>query len=345
MKIRKILLLLFPMMVVAIVSCNNDDDGTSTTPPRDRQEVYDEDKVEIDDFLATHYYNYEDFDFDNPYSEANDSFRIVFDTIIPGETDDKIPLIDRPELKFKMVEDSEGIEYKLYYLDVREGAGNVVHFTDRVQVIYEGSTIPSDDVFEEIVNEAPLSLISVGSDYGIVQGLASAFTEFKTSTSFTSNGDGTVQYHGHGIGAVFIPSGLGYFNQTTANFSSYTPLIFKFYLMERTVLDHDLDGIPSYLEDIDGNLNAYDDDTDGDLAPNFVDNDDDGDLVLTIDEVDFPEPYTITLGDPDPVFAENEYEISREVNGTVVTIKTVVLTDTNDDGIPDYLDPDTAIED
>lgn len=351
MNLRKLLFNLLPILVL-IASCNKDDDGGNVTPPRDRQEVYDEDIVEIEDFLSTHFYNYEDFDFINPDNEANDSFHIVFDTIA-GDNSDKTPLIDllnnpdsgKGELKVKTVTDSEGIEYSLYYLVVREGAGNTVHFTDRVHSIYEGMSIPENYVFDYSVTPVRFSLITTATENGVIQGFSEAMVEFKTSSSYTENGDGTTSYHGHGIGAVVIPSGLGYFNSPLTGVDAYTPLVFKFSLLEREIMDHDGDNIPSYLEDLNLNGNIYDDDTDGDLSSNFLDTDDDGDLVPTADEVDYPEPYVINLGDPDPVFADNEFEYQRENNGGVITIRTVVLTDTNGDGLADYLDPDTAIED
>ncbi len=53
---------------------------------------------------------------------------------------------------------------------------------------------------------------------------------------------------------------------------------------ETTYIDDDEDGIPSELEDINGNGDLEDDDTDGDGIPNYKDNDDDNDNVLTIDE-------------------------------------------------------------
>lgn len=354
MKIRKIIIFLITLPII-INSCNNDDDGGSTiTPPRDRQEVYDEDLVKIEDYLATHFYNYEDFDFANPYSEANDSFQLVFDTIA-GDNSDKTPLIDllnnpglgMGELKVKAVTDDEGVEYDLYYLVVREGGGNSVHFTDRVYATYQGLTIPDNILFDNRVMPQPLGLVSSDLESGIIRGFAETLVEFKTATGYTENGDGTVQYHGHGIGATFIPSGLGYFNAYVNSIGdTYVPLIFKFGLFERVVTDHDADRIFSYLEDVDGNGNVYDDDTDGDLVPNYLDTDDDGDLVLTRDEIDYG-TYTVdtNLGETEPELASNEYEVDREETAGVITINTIILTDTNGDGTPDYLDPDTAIED
>lgn len=355
MKIRKIAIFFITLSII-VISCKNDDDSSNVTPPRDRQEVYEEDIVKIEDYLSTHFYNYEDFDFDNPYSEANDSFQIVFDTIA-GDNSDKTPLIDllnnpglgMGELKVKTVTDIEDVEYNLYYLVVREGGGNVVHFTDRVYTSYEGTTIPDNILFDNRVVPQPLALVSSNNENGVIQGFSESLVEYKTSTGYTENGDGTVQYHGHGIGASFIPSGLGYFNNFVLSIGdTYVPLIFKFYLVERIVLDHDNDNINSFLEDLDGDGNVFNDDTDGDLIPNYLDNDDDGDLVLTRNEIDYPiDPYIVdtNIGETEPEFAENEFELSRTEEAGIITIYTVILTDTNQDGIPDYLDPDTAIED
>ncbi len=81
----------------------------------------------------------------------------------------------------------------------------------------------------------------------------------------------------------------------------------------KTVLtEDDNDGIPAALEDINGNGNLEDDDTDGDDIPNYLDVDDDGDNVLTINEK------------PDP---DDNDDISDAL-------------DTDSDGIPNYLDND-----
>ena len=89
-------------------------------------------------------------------------------------------------------------------------------------------------------------------------------------------------------------------------------------------MDHDGDGIPSYLEDLDGDkiLFEQDDDFDGDGVPNYLDVDDDGDGVLTADEIE------VNDANEDGIITEDE----------------IIFTDTNNDGTPDYLDPDIAIE-
>lgn len=340
MKLRKITVVLFAMLFV-LSSCKKDDDGGfQAVPDRPRGEVYEEDIAEIEEFLQTHFYNYEDFDFTNPYSPANDSFQIVFDTIA-GDNSDKTPLIDMVD--FKIFPDS-GVDYKLYFLRVREGIGNVIHASDQASLSYEGTTT-TGFIFDSTINPVQLNLLTVGSQLGVVPGFQQGIIEFKTSTGYTENGDGTVTFNNHGIGTIFVPSGLGYFSQPVVGVDSYTPLIFKVNLFERTLLDHDLDKIKSYMEDLDGDGEVYNDDTDGDFLPNFIDNDDDNDGYLSRDELDYNEYIVDTnMGETEPVLAVNEFEYDRNDVSGVITIKTFVITDSNNDGTPDYLDINTIPE-
>ncbi|MFV0564487.1 MAG: hypothetical protein ACK5NB_01505 [Flavobacteriaceae bacterium] len=82
--------------------------------------------------------------------------------------------------------------------------------------------------------------------------------------------------------------------------------------IETLRMQDDNDGIPAELEDLNGNGDLTDDDTDDDDIPNYLDSDDDGDNVLTINE------------NPDP---NGDGDLSD-------------AQDTNEDGIPDYLDND-----
>lgn len=349
MNLRK-LILLFIGLVVIISSCNNDDDDMfEPIPDRPRDEVYEEDIVEIEDYLRTHFFNYEDFDLDNPESPANDGVEIVFDTIA-GVNSDKVSLMDQYDpnneglLKLKIVEDRD-VEYKLYYLEVRKGGGNTINFCDTASLTYEGSSM-TGDVFDSAVNPTNFSLITIPNvENGIITGLQQALLEFQTSTGFNTNPDGTIQYENNGIGAVFIPSGLAYFSQPIGAVPAYSPLIFKFGLLERTLRDHDIDRVWSYLEDLNGNGNAYDDDTDGDFTPNFIDNDDDGDGYLTRDELGY-NTYVVNtnIGETEPDLAEKEYEMSRTEENGIITIETFVMLDRNDDDTPDFLDKNTIPE-
>ncbi len=287
------------ILILGFYSCEKNDDDRETTPPRDRGEQYLVDIDSIEEFLTTHFYNYEEFEAD-PNST---SFEIEFDTI-DGVNSDKIPLID--QVDFKTVYDFEDVEYKLYYLKVREGLGESTTFGDSVIVKYKG-TLMNQNVFDSQVTPDRWFKL-----FETVQGFREALVEFKAATGYVEDVDGTFIFENFGIGAMFIPSGLAYYNAPAAGTTAYAPLIFKFHLLEVNDADQDNDGILNIYEDLDGDRNLYSDDTDGDLIPNFLDTDDDGDGIQTIHE-DLDED-----GDP-----TND--------------------DSDNDGIPNYLDEDSSI--
>ncbi len=296
-----------------ITSCrNDDDDDIQPIPLRNEAEVYGEDLIEIEEYLSSHFFNYDEFDFNAPYSAANDSFILKIDSIPEGNPDNKIPLIDMMSgtgmmgvLDFKIVEQN-GIDYKLYILKIREGLGDNLHSLDRAIVNYNG-ILTNDEVFDSAITPINFNLTSIGSIGGVVTGFREGLIEFKTATSVSTATDGVDIYKEHGIGAVFIPSGLGYFASAPPNIGAYTPILFTLNLIDRLDTDYDNDGIPSHLEDLDDDGDGFNDNTDGDNFPNFIDSDDDGDNVLTVDE---------DLND----------------NGDPTD------DDTNMDGIPNYLD-------
>jgi hypothetical protein len=126
-------------------------------------------------------------------------------------------------------------------------------------------------------------------------GWSEIFPQFRKGT-YTGNADGTVSYSDFGAGVMFIPSGLAYYASGSASIPAYSPLVFSFKLYEIQRLDHDADGIPSYLEDINRDGYVYDfrnttsypvtpttnaDDTDADGIPDYLDVDDDGDNYTT----------------------------------------------------------------
>ena len=356
MKIRIFIttILCFSMVVL---SCNKDDEDPEPEPVpiRDRQEVYDENIVEIVEYLENHFYNYEEFEQNPIYSDLsvmpynitpNDTFEVVFDTI-EGTNSDKTPLMD--QVVSKQVSDSEGIEYTLYYLVVREGLGGVIHSIDRVFANYKGLLIDGT-LFDSAVSAVPFDLTAVGTVGGVVDGFREGIIEFKAREGYSENGDGTVTSHNQGIGVVFVPSGLGYFSQTQAEIPAYSNLIFTFGTEKRALLDHDSDTVFSYLEDLNGNEDYFDDDTDGDNLANFVDVDDDGDGTLSVDEVEQKEyteddsmmPFTTndaaqTYYDTNLALDEILFSIVDNNDGTFI-LNTVVITDSNNDGTPDYLD-------
>ncbi|WP_323789709.1 hypothetical protein [Psychroserpens sp.] len=128
----------------------------------------------------------------------------------------------------------------------------------------------------------------------------------------------------------------------------------------RTVLvEDDNDGIPSILEDLNGNGDLEDDDFDNDGIPNYLDADDDGDNVLTITELtdfdnndDDGDPLTNpedTDGDGNPNYLDTDDDddgvLTRDEDLNSNLNPTDDNTNTPTDGsidLVDYLDNTTA---
>ena len=297
-KIHTILSLLLIVLSV-FVGCKSDDDDQNTNfvPARDRGEEAPLSTLIVEDYLETHFYNYEEFA--NP--PADFDYRIKFDTIA-GDNADKTPLIE--QVKSKMVKDrvKEGLEYKLYYLDVIEGGGDKPTFGDFATLSYEGIYINEETPAQPYSKLFDASFVPVKFDLTmVVNGFQDVLIEFNTATSLITNPDGTVSFEEFSVGAVFMQSGLGYYVNppATSAIPVYSQLIFTFQLYESETGDQDNDGIPTYMEDVNGNGLEEDDDTDGDVAPNFDDADDDGDGRPTRDEIIINSDGTITFPDTD----------------------------------------------
>lgn len=290
------------VFVSIIASCNNDseDDGLETIPPRDRGEESIAADIEIREFLETHFYNYEDFE--TPPTDFD--FKIVIDTI-SGDNADKTPLLSQVETKTATDLSEEDVNYSYYLLKARQGEGNAPTYVDSTLVTFEGKLI-NNNIFDGSVNPIWFDLIAT------IQGFQLGIIEFNGATGSTTNTDGTQTFENFGSGAVFMPSGMAYFNQPpSASIPLYAQLIFTFTLLEANEADHDNDGIPSINEDIDNNGSILDDDTDEDGIPNFADSDDDNDGILTRDEIEIDDDGNVTFPDSDG------------------------------DGTPDYLDSDS----
>lgn len=288
-------------LLLVTVSCKKDDEGPKIEPPRDRGEEAERSQKEIEDFLKTHFYNYEDFQNDP------DNFKMKIDTIA-GDNADKTPLFE--QVTSKEVKDvfDESVTYKMYILKVREGEGERPNFSDYTTTIYEGRNMRRE-LFDDRVRPVRMNLVDEPDRPGVIRGFQQGIIEFKGAAEVIPNPDGTITFKDYGIGAVFIPSGLAYFQIPPVGIiKPYDALYFMFELYASEVTDHDGDGIPSHLEDLNGNQYLLDDDTDGDGIPNYLDPDDDGDGRLTKDEI---------IVHPDG---------------------TLEFPDKNGNGIPDYLD-------
>lgn len=292
------------LIAVTVMSCKDDDDNNQEMiPDRDRDEVEQEDQEALAEYLDTHFYNYEDFE--NP--EEGFDYSIVIDTIA-GANSDKISLSESGliEKTFNFQE----VDYTVFILQVREGEGEKPKFTDDVYITYKGELL-NRTVFDQSLVPMWFNLVyDNGNARQAIPGFQAIFTEFRTASGHELNPDNTVDWNDdYGIGAAFLPSGLGYFSSGSGAIPAYSPLVFSFKLLEMNEADHDGDGIPSWMEDLNENGDVFDDDTDGDGTPNFMDPDDDGDQYPTRDEIIIHEDGTLEL------------------------------TDSNNDGIPDYLDP------
>lgn len=314
MKLKKFFTL--SLLALLVYSCDKNDDGPDFVPERDRGEQAIDDDQAIIEFLATHFYNYEEFE--NPSEDFD--YVVRFDTIA-GENASKIPVIDSDKLITKTV-NFRGVDQLLYVLKVREGEGDRPAFTDSTFVADRGQLL-NETVFEtnlqtpvwfdlsgyEARNPQNGNIIRIP---GLIPGFSNGITEFKAATGFEVNSDNTITWNNdYGVGAIILPSGLGYFSAARINIPSYSPLIFSVNLYTVNEADHDGDGIPSKLEDVNGDLDVFNDDTDEDGLSNHSDNDDDGDGTPTREEI--------------VINADGSVEFP----------------DSNGNGTPDYLDADT----
>jgi len=331
MKIKYYLLMVL-VFAMTFNACNkNEDDGPEIVPEIDRAGQQIEDKATLLTYLQTHYYNSGDL-----LGNLNPSISdLVITELAEGETlpVDHTFLIDDIETKTTILLETD---YEYYILRLNQGGGEAPNFTDRVRLNYSGNTLDGE-IFDSSINPVDFDLVA------LIPGWRRVIPQFNVSESFIENGDGTVSYTNSGVGVMFLPSGLGYYAAGATGISAYSSLVFKFEMFQTEVSDHDNDGLPSYIEDLNGNLNMVDDDTDGDVFnPNYVDADDDGDGVLTLNELE-PNEHTINLGEPEPVLGAKEFEISRSEEAGVITIKTVTIKDSNNDGLDDYLDENITI--
>ncbi|WP_231367578.1 FKBP-type peptidyl-prolyl cis-trans isomerase [Gillisia sp. JM1] len=302
---------LFILMVltsISIISCKKDDDNEpEPVPIRDLGEQAIEDDEALISYLQTHFYNEEDFQ--NP-AEGFD-YRIKFDSIA-GSNIDKTPLIDSDLLATKVVTRNE-VDYNIYILKIREGFGEHPTFADSTFQNYKGellNQISFDNTANPVWFDHPGTRTQGNPGIAVVA-LTETLVEFGGASNFSVNDDNTVQFtDDFGVGAVFLPSGLGYFSGSQGSIPAYSPLIFSFQLYKVNQADHDQDGIPSYLEDLDNDRIVANDDSDENRLPNYLDADDDGDGTLTKDE------------------------IIINADGSIV------FPDKNGNGIPNYLDPE-----
>lgn len=283
----------FIALTIIVSSCSKSDDN-SNEPLRNYAEQYVKDLDSIDNYIDTH------------YLEVDADYNVIFTEIPVGGTQLSIRQQTDYPLEFKMVQnDDHEVNYKVYYIKLREGINKRPSSVDSVHVAYRG-LLTTDFQFDLAQQPVWFQLED------LVSGWSKIIPEFKTGSYDTTEGPDAVNFQEYGAGIMFLPSGLGYYANTSSagNIAAYSPLVFTFKLMEVRYKDHDRDGILS-KDEMDPNdptklITEYD--TDGDGIPNFFDVDDDGDLILTKNEI---------IENPD---GTNTYP------------------DCNGNGIPNYLD-------
>jgi FKBP-type peptidyl-prolyl cis-trans isomerase FkpA len=275
----------FAIVTILIYSC-----GTSSTTPVDdfdyeAQALIDNDTLVK--FLKTHYFD-----------TSVDSVK----ALVSGQT---ALYDDTSKLKSMIVTDFD-VDYTLYYYVNREGAPDpdkgYPTVMDSVFVKYYGQRIVTTDSLSASVDTNSNIWFTLN---GVIRGWSHGFTNFKGGKNITDNGP--ITYENGGNGVLFVPSGLAYSNTGQGPILPNECLLFYIDLYDIVKdTDHDNDGIPSINEDIDGNGDSRDDDTDADGIPNFFDLDDDGDGTLTVNEDangdgnpanDFNDPNNPTLAD------------------------------------------------
>lgn len=347
MKLNKIVYA-FLLLAMVIVACSPDDPDFIPVEDRDRTEQQVTDKALLLTYLQTHYYNSDALSgMVNPGVDD-----IVITKLEAGQT---LPvgttlLINSVETKTTVFLETT---YEYFLLRLNQGGGNTSpNFSDKIRVEYEGRLVPNlddeldtndeDTVFDSAVTPADFNLVGFGANSGgVITGWQRVFPEFNSAASFTTGSN--VEFNDYGLGVMFIPSGLAYFSSQLVGIPSYSNLVFKFSLFQTEVNDHDNDGIPSYLEDLNNDLSTFDEDTDEDNLVNYVDPDDDGDGVSTRNELMRTE-YVINSGDPEPILASNEFELNRVESMGMITITTGKILDTNNNNIDDYLEADITID-
>lgn len=292
---NSILVLLFSLIIYA---CGDDNAFRNPFADVDHEALAISDNDSIVKFLKAHYYDPTE------------------DVLKPLETG-KTALFDDSKLKIKEVTENN-INYKLYVYVINEGSAapdpdkGFPTVVDSVFVKYAGRTF-SGTTFN--ANEFDSNTSGIWFNLNaVIAGWTYGMTSFKGgSLKKEANGDpfnGPITFLNSGKGIIFIPSGLAYPSSRAQNQSSNlvdTNLFFFVDLLDFVKdTDQDNDNVPSILEDLDGDGDVNNDDTDKDGLPNYFDADDDGDGILTKNEDangdgdptnDFSDPNNPTLPD------------------------------------------------
>jgi len=257
-------------LITLFAACKKDD-GPNIAPPRDYNVQYATEKVEIENFLKMHYMTVDPVTWDATF------------TAIP-EGGDQVSVWDQTDypLQHKMV-NSNDVDYTVYYITFTEGVGEQPTRADNVLVSYRG-TLLNGTQFDYVPFPQTASSLR-----GTILGWQEIIPFFKAGEYINVPGSpDPASYQNYGAGAMFLPSGLAYYNSVPSGLvSAYSSMVFTFKLYDQEYTDADGDGILNKDETVPG-VDIADYDTDGDGTPNYLDTDDDGDGYLTKDERRIP---------------------------------------------------------
>ena len=221
-------------LVLLFASCSDDDDadGGDVFTLSSLSEVEPVNRAEIQAFLKTHFYNYEEFQ--NP--PADFDFKILIDTIA-GDNSDRIPLIQQVDSAIINVNSADfttlfipteevNVPHQYYYLSARDGEGPSPTFADSTLVRFEG----------KLLN---LELFDASTDFiwfelpDTFRGFANGIANFRAGTpeGLTVNPDGTVSFSNSGIGLIVMPSGLAAFVSNAEEYLLMPVWLFKLKLV------------------------------------------------------------------------------------------------------------------
>ncbi|MDO6675691.1 peptidylprolyl isomerase [Tenacibaculum sp. 1_MG-2023] len=253
-----------------LYACGSDSNSVVDNFDHEAQALKDKDSIAK--FLKNYYFD-----------DTIDSIK----PIVAGKT----PLSEDTRL-IKKTHTENDIEYDLYHLVIEEGQspkGNPTEL-DSVLTNYQvWYTTKVDQLELSQTGTTPIwwNLTLSGSQFDAptpIRGWTLGIPNFKAGINTSSQGE-PISYDEFGKGILIVPSGLAYRNSVNGGIPANSQLIFYidlFDFVEDT--DHDRDGVASINEDLDGDGNPRNDDTDKDNIPNYLDTDDDGDGVLSKDE-------------------------------------------------------------
>lgn len=318
----KFYFILLIVTVITVSSCNKNDDNIDITPPKPFAEQYPKDSLAIYNYLKTHYISEvvdkpglpEDQDviikkIDNPATQKS-LYSYLNSTSLPRLTSRDV------NTKNELGSPLGGVTYKIYTLLIREGVrnstlnagGEYPCNVDGVYAGYKGTLLDDAGTVFDSSNNGQVLFNLDGSNHdggvGVIRGWSEGFPQFMTGwVSSNPDGTGTIVYNDFGVGVMFLPSGMGYYNQVQDKIPAYSPLMFSIKLYSLKRYDHEInsppsgsyrdpDGILSFQED-DGDRYMYTfasgvpnpDDSDGDGIPDYYDYDDDGDGYATKGEI------------------------------------------------------------